>query len=204
MAERFYKDKAIDKKTKKEWLDFCDKTLINASFVMSDDSPVVWNVMYNANNREGYGLSMFCGSHPFKVKETICWNKQKGFNIATKGIMSRNWELIFVLSIGDEYFTTQEENEIRFSMWNIKTDDTQIKGVHNAAFPVGLPEKSLMWFSTENEICLDPFSGSGTTLIACHNLNRRCRAIEIDPGYVAVSLERFFQHSGIQPELITQ
>jgi DNA modification methylase len=37
----------------------------------------------------------------------------------------------------------------------------------------------------------DPFLGSGTTLIACQNLGRKCRAIEIAPGYVAVTLQRF-------------
>jgi DNA modification methylase len=40
-------------------------------------------------------------------------------------------------------------------------------------------------------IVLDPFSGSGTTLIACENLGRKCRAIEISPAYVAVALERY-------------
>jgi DNA modification methylase len=39
-------------------------------------------------------------------------------------------------------------------------------------------------------IVLDPFSGSGTTLVACENLGRRGRAIEISPGYVAVTLQR--------------
>ena len=52
-------------------------------------------------------------------------------------------------------------------------------------------------------IVFDPFSGSGTTLIACENLGRRCRAVEISPGYVAVALERFHQHSGKLPVLIT-
>jgi DNA modification methylase len=36
----------------------------------------------------------------------------------------------------------------------------------------------------------DPFAGSGTTLVACQNLNRKCYAIEISPNYCAVILER--------------
>jgi DNA modification methylase len=51
-------------------------------------------------------------------------------------------------------------------------------------------------------LCLEPFSGSGTTLIACENLGRHCRAIEISPGYVAVALERFHQHTGVMPVLL--
>lgn len=48
-------------------------------------------------------------------------------------------------------------------------------------------------------IVFDPFLGSGTTLISCHNLNRRCRGIELHPPYVAVCLDRFKRHTGIEP-----
>ena len=48
----------------------------------------------------------------------------------------------------------------------------------------------------------DPFSGSGTTLIACERLGRRCRAVEIAPGYVAVCLERWSVMTGRTPVLL--
>ena len=51
-------------------------------------------------------------------------------------------------------------------------------------------------------IVYEPFLGSGTTLIACERLGRRCRACEIEPGYVGVALERFYQMTGIQPVLL--
>jgi len=47
----------------------------------------------------------------------------------------------------------------------------------------------------------DPFLGSGTTLMACENLNRKCYAIEINPGYVAVTLERWADATGKTPKL---
>jgi len=50
------------------------------------------------------------------------------------------------------------------------------------------------------ELVADPFSGSGTTIIACENLSRRCRAVEIDAGYVGVALERWSTHTGQTPE----
>jgi DNA modification methylase len=43
---------------------------------------------------------------------------------------------------------------------------------------------------------LDPFCGSGTTLIACENLGRRCYALEIDPGYCEVIVDRWQRHTG--------
>ena len=49
-------------------------------------------------------------------------------------------------------------------------------------------------------IVYDPFVGSGTTLIACERLGRKCRAVEISPAYVAVALERMAA-MGLEPRL---
>lgn len=68
--------------------------------------------------------------------------------------------------------------------------------------PVKLVEKFVRLFSNYQDIILDRFVCSGTTLIACENLNRRCRAIEIDPGYVAVSLQRWADLTGKTPQLL--
>lgn len=48
----------------------------------------------------------------------------------------------------------------------------------------------------------EPFSGSGTTLMACEQLKRRCYAMEISPGYVAVALERWATATGKTPTRI--
>ena len=49
-----------------------------------------------------------------------------------------------------------------------------------------------------NQIILDPFSGSGSTLIAAQKTGRICYAIEIDPKYVDRSIERFQTKTGIE------
>jgi DNA modification methylase len=49
----------------------------------------------------------------------------------------------------------------------------------------------------------EPFLGSGTTLIACEKLGRRARCIEIEPGYVAVALERWATMTGLEPVLLS-
>ena len=48
----------------------------------------------------------------------------------------------------------------------------------------------------------EPFSGSGTTIIACEQLGRKCRAIEISPAYVAVALQRWADATGKTPKLV--
>lgn len=62
---------------------------------------------------------------------------------------------------------------------------------HPAMFPVGLPVAYLEAITNNNDPVYDPFLGSGTTMIACENLGRKCRGCEIDPGYVAVELQRY-------------
>ena len=58
--------------------------------------------------------------------------------------------------------------------------------------------------SQENDIVLDVFGGSGSTLIACENLNRRCRMLEIDPIYCDVIIERWEKLTGQHAEKITE
>lgn len=72
--------------------------------------------------------------------------------------------------------------------------------------PCPKPIEWLTWAlelgSDDGEMVLEPFCGSGTTLIACEQLGRRCRAVEIDPGYAAVTLQRWADATGGTPELI--
>jgi DNA modification methylase len=51
-------------------------------------------------------------------------------------------------------------------------------------------------------IIYEPFSGSGTTIIACEQLKRKCRAIEISPAYVAVAIQRWVDATGKEPKLL--
>ena len=51
-------------------------------------------------------------------------------------------------------------------------------------------------------IVYDPFLGSGTTLIACERLGRKCRAVEISPAYCAVAIQRWVDVTGGTPELM--
>jgi len=73
--------------------------------------------------------------------------------------------------------------------------------------PCPKPTKLWVWLierlSFERDDTLyEPFSGSGTTIIACEQLGRKCRAIELSPGYVAVALQRFKDATGKTPTLV--
>lgn len=72
----------------------------------------------------------------------------------------------------------------------------RIECVHPAVFPVALPAE---FMEAWPGMIYEPFSGSGTTIIAGENLGRKVRAIEISPGYVAVALQRWADHTGKTP-----
>lgn len=75
-----------------------------------------------------------------------------------------------------------------------------VKRFHPTQKPVGLHERILKDFSEEGDAILDPYLGSGTTLLACERTSRKCNAMEIDPAYVAVALERMTD-MGLAPAL---
>lgn len=64
---------------------------------------------------------------------------------------------------------------------------------HPTQKPVGLFSELLNGYSDEGLIILDTYGGSGTTMVACEQLSRQCRMIEIEPKYCAVILERMAQ-----------
>lgn len=71
---------------------------------------------------------------------------------------------------------------------------------HKRHHPTQKPVKLSAWFlnrySKEQQVILDLFGGSGSTLIACEQLNRRCFMMELDPKYVDVIIDRWEQFTG--------
>jgi DNA modification methylase len=65
---------------------------------------------------------------------------------------------------------------------------------HSATFPVALPAWFIKLFTKENDIVLDPFMGSGTTALACIELNRHYVGIEISESYYNLALEAIPEH----------
>jgi len=85
------------------------------------------------------------------------------------------------------------------TVWDIDKNQKNSTG-HSTQKPLECMQKPIE-NHTHKEV-YDPFLGSGTTLIACENTNRTCFGMEIDPGYVAVTLQRYHDHTGNTPEII--
>ena len=129
----------------------------------------------------------------------VVWCKSNPMPSLTKRHYTWGTEIIAYATRGKHTFNFPH-NGHSLSWWDIKT--AAHVSPHPTEKPLAIPERAIFHSSSLEAIVLDCFLGSGTTLIACQNLSRQCRAVEIDPGYVAVTLQRFYDHTGIQPELI--
>lgn len=88
-----------------------------------------------------------------------------------------------------------------YGVWEFSTVHERLGG-HAAAFPLELPSRYIKMHSYENDCVLDPFGGTGTTLMACEQLNRRCFMMERDPHYVDVIIERWEKFTGQKAVLL--
>jgi len=92
-------------------------------------------------------------------------------------------------------------------LWNglCREGSREVEGktrVHPTQKPVGMLADILKDFSEENDSVLDCFGGSGSTLIACEQLNRKCYMCELDPKYVDVIIQRWENFTGQKAELV--
>jgi len=67
---------------------------------------------------------------------------------------------------------------------------------HPTMKPVELVERSIANSSDAGDVVFEPFSGSGTTILASEKIGRQCRAIELEPKYVQVAIERWQNFTG--------
>ena len=87
------------------------------------------------------------------------------------------------------------------SVWEY--DRKSIDG-HTTPKPVGFICNALKNSSKKNDIILDLFGGSGSTLIACEELDRKCRMMELDPIYADVIIARWEKLTGQKAELVQE
>ncbi len=79
-----------------------------------------------------------------------------------------------------------------------KTDEGNLLALHPTVKPVQMLADMILDCTVPRNIVVDPFLGSGSTLIACERTHRRCFGIELDPRYVDVSVQRWQNHTGLK------
>lgn len=176
-----------------------------------------WNISYNKNSRWEFIeiLYKIVKETGLKFMELIVWDKGHGMPITSKEMLTRQYEDI--LMVGNEdaisedmelyclgttdkkaYFNKKTGKGIS-NYWRISTGNTQLDN-HKACFPLELPIKAIKLTTSIDDIVVDCFGGSGTTLIAAEKTDRKCYTMELDPVYCDVIIKRWEKLTGKKAE----
>jgi DNA modification methylase len=152
------------------------------------------------------GELLEAGQAVFSELKNLCiWNKTNG----GMGTFYRSkFELVFVFKVGTAAHTNTfglgDGGRYRTNVWDYAGVNTFRAGrsedlaMHPTVKPVALVAEAIKDCSRRGEIVLDPFGGSGTTLIATEKTGRLARLIEFDPAYCDTILRRFERVTGKQ------
>jgi DNA modification methylase len=135
-------------------------------------------------------------SKQFDVKNCVVWYKRGGGLGDLQNCYSPNHEFIIVAHKG----TAALRGKRLADVWEVGRDAVT-SYAHPTQKPVGLPAIAVESHSDKGDVVLDPFLGSGTTLIAAEQLGRKCYGMEISPQYCDVIVKRWETLTGKKAEL---
>ncbi|MCL2695686.1 MAG: site-specific DNA-methyltransferase [Clostridiales bacterium] len=80
----------------------------------------------------------------------------------------------------------------QIGVWNFKYEERDVrkKSIHPSTFPISMAKKTIELFSHKGELILDPFVGSGTTLVAANDLERNAIGFDLKPEYITLCNSR--------------
>lgn len=132
----------------------------------------------------------------FDLSNMIIWDKGGGGIGDLKHTFSTDYEIILCSNNGNE-ITGKRIG----SVWEVNKDNA-FDYVHATQKPVGLSSIAIENTTKKNANVLDVFCGSGSTLIACEQLDRNCYAMELDPHYCDVIIKRWEDFAGEKAVLV--
>lgn len=201
-----YKSKKIfnDDKSDEDFEEFLYKVFCNLRDFSTDAaSYYIWHAdktviqFRNALKRAGWYFS-----------QRITWAKDR-FVLSMGQHFHRSFEpCMHGWKQGKKCYFNKKINNIS-DVWNLKKDevldeldlwyvhrDKQKEYIHPTQKPIRLAERALRKSSLRNGVVLESFNGSGSTMMACEQMGRKCYAIELDPKFVDVAVKRYEQFTG--------
>lgn len=140
-------------------------------------APQIWEWMKNWSDHYSYCV----------------WSKPNPMPSLSKRHWTWNTELICYATRGKHTFNFPKEGHA-LSTWTINKRNG-LTG-HPTEKPIEVPITAISHSSNRNDVVLDCFGGSGSTLIACEQLNRRCFMMELSPKYCDVIIRRWQKLTG--------
>ena len=180
-----------DNQTKDNYLDlltgFTNNALLNSDYL-------ICNIQSLAGNK--IALIEYLYQYKDNFIDVAIWDKGHGAPAMAENVMTSAWEYMFFISSKDKASRAIPNANFRGTVPNIyrgkPNRNNEFSNVHAATFPIDLPEWSLQ-FTKENDIILDQFLGTGTTMVASHQLKRKCYGMELDPKYCQVIVNRMLK-----------
>ncbi|MGB9699285.1 MAG: DNA-methyltransferase [Thermodesulfobacteriota bacterium] len=199
------------------YLEFTDKWLRKAYKVLKDDGRLCLNIPLDKNKggqQSVYAdITNIAKEVGFKYHSTIIWNEQNisrrtawgSWLSATAPYVIAPVETIVILykkswkktsGSGKSDITRKEFMEWTNGVWNFMGESKKRVG-HPAPFPVELPRRCIKLFTFTDDTVLDPFVGSGSTLLACLQTGRKGIGIDIDKKYCELAKKRLINEGNI-------
>ena len=205
-----------------EYLEFTKKWIKKCFDLTKNEGRFLLNIPLDKNkggqNSVGADITKIAKDIGWGYHSTIVWNEGNisrrtawgSWMSASAPYVIAPVELILVLykdswkktgGSRENDITRQEFMDWTNGVWTFNGQRKKGAGGHPAAFPIELPRRCIKLFSFIGDTVLDPFLGSGSTLIAAHLNNRKGIGIDIDKGYCDIAIERLRQEAINQTNL---
>jgi DNA modification methylase len=180
-----------DNQSKSEYLDLLIGFTNNA--LMYSDY-LICNIQSLAGNK--VALIEYLFHYKDNFIDVAIWDKGHGAPAMAENVMTSAWEYMFFISSKEGASRAIPNANFRGTIPNIyrgkPNRNNEFSNLHAATFPVDLPEWAIQ-FTNQKNIILDQFLGTGTTMVAAHQLNRKCYGMELDPKYCQVIIDRMLK-----------
>lgn len=144
------------------------------------------------------------GRSAYQSLQNICvWNKTNG---GMGSLYRSKYELVFVFKVGTAPHINNVQlgqyGRYRTNVWDyagqnaFHTGRDETLDIHPTVKPVSMVADAILDCSNRNGIILDPFGGSGTTLLAAEKTDRQARLMEYEPIYVDLAIRRWQKQTG--------
>ncbi len=164
-----------------EWQRNCLREMIR---LIPEDGAIFYNHKWRVQAGRLQDRHDIVGDFP--IRQIIIWKRAGGFNF-NPGYFLPTYEVIYL--IANPKFKLAPKANVLGDIWEIPQE---MKNGHPAPFPVRLIDRIIS--STNADIILDPFMGSGTTAISAINFDRKYIGIDISPDYCDAARKRIEQH----------
>lgn len=127
----------------------------------------------------------------WRMRQEVIWNRGGGMMFNARMFVRFDERIIWFVR-GDTWKWNQSAVGMG-TIWSIAREQQQQGKLHPVAFPLALPTRCISAASDHGDVVLDPFMGSGTTLVAAKNLGRRAIGIDLEERYCEIAAKRLSQ-----------